>query len=545
MSSCLGIYVNENVIKFAKMSYEKNVLQLEQYGTRFVKVDPLNQLEAIIQETNSSNIPVAITPERSEFINIEMFEQGQVKSYFNDVAKMEFEAWCEKNAKTPQRYEYIYKSADAKNVEGKRNIEINVVEKDIINKYTQRFSNISSLYPASLLTQRLVPSIDQNYLLVDFSDSLTIVAVVNNKIVDMQSFKIGMKQILQDFSNKLGSYQKAYEACKQINVFSEGIDNNDKELETLLEPLLQEVLKDVQIYVDKYRRDIEKIVLTGSGIIFTNIDILFTEFLDEKCEILKPEFLENTSNVRNTADMLETIEAMALAYDVLIPKAKESEYVKKNNIKKGFFSVFEKKPKENKIVKKEQKSDLEKKSKDTMDVSISFFDSTRISSLLICACIVLAILFVSYVVFGSIYSSRVEKMKNDINNTIANIDSDITDANNDYGYISTNMTKYKNINDEVQEVIEQIESNKIGKFSTYNVATFLQNIIKIIPKNVQLVNISSDDNKNVKIVAKSNSYADLGYFVAELKINNTLNSLKVNSVKNSETTVVEIGGELP
>lgn len=544
MSSCLGIYINNDVIKFAKMSYEKNNIQLEQYGTRFVKFDPLNQIESIIQETNSANIPIAITPEKSEYLNIEMYEQGQVKSYFSDVAKMEFEAWCEKNAKSPQNYQYIFKPADVKNSEGKRNLEINIVERELIEKYTQRFNSITSIYPASLLTQRLVPKEYQNYVLVDFSDSLTVMVVINNKIVEMQNFKVGMKQILQDFSGKLGSYQKAYEACKQINVFSEGVDNNNKELEVLLEPLLQDILKSVQTLVNKYRKDIEKVILTGNGIIFTNIDILFTEFLDEKCEILKPDFLEDTSNVRNTADMLESIEAMALAYDVLVPKPKESEYIKKGNIKKGFLSIFERKNKDNKLAKKEANESLEKAPKEKAP-SISFIDTEKISGGIICACIVVAVVFVSYILFSSLYVSRVEKMKNDVNKTIAEINGDITEINSDYNYINTNMAKYKEINDDVQEIVEQIESNKIGKFTTYNVATFLQNIIKIIPKNVQLVNISSDDNKNVKITAKSDSYADLGYFVAELKLNNTLNDLKVNSVKNGTTTVVEIGGELP
>ena len=544
MSSCLGIYINNDVIKFAKMSYEKNNIQLEQYGTRFVKFDPLNQIESIIQETNSANIPIAITPEKSEYLNIEMYEQGQVKSYFSDVAKMEFEAWCEKNAKSPQNYQYIFKPADVKNSEGKRNLEINIVERELIEKYTQKFNSITSIYPASLLTQRLVPKEYQNYVLVDFSDSLTVMVVINNKIVEMQNFKVGMKQILQDFSGKLGSYQKAYEACKQINVFSEGVDNNNKELEVLLEPLLQDILKNVQTLVNKYRKDIEKVILTGNGIIFTNIDILFTEFLDEKCEILKPDFLEDTSNVRNTADMLESIEAMALAYDVLVPKPKESEYIKKGNIKKGFLSIFERKNKDNKLAKKEANESLEKAPKEKAP-SISFIDTEKISGGIICACIVVAVVFVSYILFSSLYVSRVEKMKNDVNKTIAEINGDITEINSDYNYINTNMAKYKEINDDVQEIVEQIESNKIGKFTTYNVATFLQNIIKIIPKNVQLVNISSDDNKNVKITAKSDSYADLGYFVAELKLNNTLNDLKVNSVKNGTTTVVEIGGELP
>lgn len=121
----------------------------------------------------------------------------------------------------------------------------------------------------------------------------------------------------------------------------------------------------------------------------------------------------------------------------------------------------------------------------------------------------------------------------------------ITEINSDNDYITANTKKYTEINDYVQNIADQIESNKIGKFTTYNVATFLNNIIKIIPKNVQLVNIKSDDNKNVVITAKSDSYADLGYFVAELKINGTLNNIKINNIQNGETTVVEIGGELP
>lgn len=544
MSSCLGIYINDNVIKYAKLSYEKNNIQLEHYGTRFVKLDKLNLIESIIKETNSENSKIAITPEISEYVNLEAFNQVQSKSQFNDIAKMEFEAWCERTGKSPQKYNYIYKIADTKNSNNKRDIELNVVEKEVIEKYTNRFPNISSIYPASLLTQRLVPEEEQNYVLVDLSDSLTIIVVINNQIVEIQNLKIGMKDILQDFSGKLGSYQKAYEACKQINVFSEGVDNNNKELETLLEPLLQDILKNVQLYVTQYRKDINKVILTGNGIIFTNIDILFTEYLDEKCEILRPKFLEDTSNVRNTADMLESIEAMALAYDVLVPKPKDSEYVKGVITKdSGFFSSLFSSNKNK--VKKEKKVKTEKNSDETKVSGIVIPGLEKINVIAGCACIALALCFIAYVVFANIYVKKVDKMKLDIQADIAKIDTNISSANSDASYIDTNTKKYKSVNDDVQNIIEQIESNKIGKFTTYNVATFLQNIIKIIPKNVQLVNISSDDNKNVKITAKSSSYADLGYFVAELKINNTLNSLKINSIQNGTTTVIEIGGELP
>lgn len=548
MSSCLGIYINDNIIKFAKMSYEKHTMTLEQYGTRYIRIDPLNQIEGIIQETNSSSVQIAINLEKSEYLNVEMYDQGQVSSYAGDVAKLEFEAWCEKKAVATQNYEYIYKVADKKNAENKKMLGINIVRKDILEKYTQRFSNIVSLYPANLLTQRLVSSEDQNYILVDLSDGLTIIVVENNKIVDMRTFDIGMKQILDAFAERLGTYQRAYDACKQINVFSEGYDNNNKELEVVLEPLLQDVLKQVQVYVEKYRKNIDKLILTGDGIVFTNIDILFTEYLNLKTEILKPEFLDDTSNVRNTADILEAVEAIALAYDVLKPKQKESEFIKRSIIKKGFFSKKEKAPKD---ASKRKEVSLFKKKENSLEINtepkvvVSSDIMEKINDVITCVSIFLGITLVIYIAFSGMYVSRVEKIKKNVEQEVTNLDKKIADINSDDEYITSNTKKYIDINDYVQNIADQIESNKIGKFTTYNVATFLNNIIKIIPQNVQLVNIKSDDNKNVVITAKSNSYADLGYFVAELKINGTLNNIKINNIKNSETTVVEIGGELP
>ena len=94
--------------------------------------------------------------------------------------------------------------------------------------------------------------------------------------------------------------------------------------------------------------------------------------------------------------------------------------------------------------------------------------------------------------------------------------------------------------------MSQIQTGQIGKVSTYNVASFLQKLIKVIPKNVTLDTLKSDDNKNVVITMYSNKYADLGYFVAQLKLEGILNSVKVNKIENSADKItIEIGGELP
>ena len=57
--------------------------------------------------------------------------------------------------------------------------------------------------------------------------------------------------------------------------------------------------------------------------------------------------------------------------------------------------------------------------------------------------------------------------------------------------------------------------------------------------------ITSDDNKNIVIKAKSDNYAELGYFISALKLSGTLNNIKILNVQNSTSSVIEIGGELP
>ncbi len=564
MSSCLGLYINNEIVKYAKLSYENKKITLEHFGTRFVKFDNMKVIEEIIEETNSQSTAIAINPGNSTFVNIQIFDQGQVKSYLADIAKMEFEAWCEKNAKSPANNLFVYKVADVKGDDGKKSAVLNIAEKKSISEYTETFSNrLASVYSPAFVIERLVPEDERNCAVVNFDENLTITIMLDGNVVDIKSFDIGMKKILSDFTEKLGSYQKSYEACKQINVYSEGEDNNNKELEFILEPTLQDILKYVQANVNNYRKQISKVFIAGSGVVFTNLDILFTEYLEIKSELLKPDFLDDTSNVRNVADIVESIEAIALAYDALVPIKRESEFVKSAKMKNSFRGIFSKKSTKVKPVKQKKEKAFdngglkvnENEAKPEKEIEVEDFSKT--TSIVTCVAIILFVLLIAYVTFTNIYTNKLTNMKNEVLDNIAKLNSNTATVKQDTAYITENTAKYKEINDRVSTIVRQIESNQIGKFSTYNVASFMQNIIKIIPKNVQLVNISSDDNKNIKIKAKSDRYADLGYFVSILKINNVLKNIKINSVQNATTsrieqsgannvlTTIEIGGELP
>jgi len=541
MASCLGIYLSSNIVKYAKLTSDNaGNTKLDSYGVRFVKDNQKLTLKNIIEETNSQNIPIVMNPQNDKFLNYQMFDQAQNKSISNDVARMEFEAWCEKNAKSPDRYIYVHKVADVKNEDNKFNAVISFIEKKYVEEYEDvEGYSVTDILPSQFLMHRLVPQDEKNYMLVNLDDILTISIVIDGKLVDLKSYDIGMKQILSDFSAKLGSYQKAYEACKQLNVYSDEETNNDKLLESIAEPVLQDILRNIGALGRRYKTKLDKVFLAGNGIVFTNIDVLVKEYLDVKCEILKPDFIHNMSNVRKVAKMLETTQAMAIAYEILNPENKNLEFINnKAKLKKGLGSLFSK-------TKKEKKNRQKSPGKIASKLPGIEVVEDKIVAIATNSLIVIGSVLFTYVLFSNIYISSVNKTLKQLDKNKKQVDTATADVKNDINYINLNKSEYKEINDEVRSIKSKIENNQIGKFTTYNVASFLQNIIKVIPRNVQLKTISSDDNKNVKITAVSNSYADLGYFVSELKLKSTLNNIKINSINNGETTTIEIGGELP
>ena len=58
-TSCLGLYVEENLIKYAKVSRDRDKLKVESFGIKFY--DRIGEaIEQVIQETYSQKTPISI-----------------------------------------------------------------------------------------------------------------------------------------------------------------------------------------------------------------------------------------------------------------------------------------------------------------------------------------------------------------------------------------------------------------------------------------------------------------------------------------------------
>lgn len=511
MTECLGIYVENDVIKYAKLEADNsNNISLKEHGLRFVKQNLDNIILDIIEETDSENTKLVFNSNNNTYSNFQIIENNSKKSYTKEILNTEFEAWCEKNAKSPEKFEYTYTISTKNENTNKCSGILDIVSKNSLNEIVKNSKyKVDGIYPTDILVNNIIDKKDKNYILLNIGSKIIASAVLDNKVVEIKTLGEGITKIIEEFKEKLGTYQKAYLACRKINVYSEELSSNDSQLEEIAEPILQDVLKSISSFVTKYKINVSNIYITGDITLFNNIDILLKEYFNLKCEILIPKIVKKDD--KDIAEIVEVTPAISIAYEHINSNNKNN-FLAKNN-KKRLFGQGE--IKEN------------NKNLDVLSISLG----------------IVSILFITYISFGTIYSNKVNKMVDEANSSIMQINSNITKINDDIKYISENKEKYKKINEQVEKIEEKLSNDNSS--GAYNVATFLQNIIRIIPENVKLNSISSDDNKNIKIVAESDSYANLGYFISEIKLEGTLKNVTITDVKNGNITTVEIGGELP
>ena len=66
MQSCLGIYIEKNLIKYAKVLKEKDNIKIESFGVKFYE-NINNTISQIISETNSTKVPISINISEEQF----------------------------------------------------------------------------------------------------------------------------------------------------------------------------------------------------------------------------------------------------------------------------------------------------------------------------------------------------------------------------------------------------------------------------------------------------------------------------------------------
>lgn len=150
---------------------------------------------------------------------------------------------------------------------------------------------------------------------------------------------------------------------------------------------------------------------------------------------------------------------------------------------------------------------------------------------------------VFYSVVSIVISGMIQDKQNETQLLIADVNSQITAVESDTNELNAKINEYTNMLNRLDAINAQMAEKNSKKNMIPNL---LVRIMSSIPKSVQVLKIQNTQEKHVTITAQSADYADLGFFLATLKNEETLLNVKSNSGVNQNNMVtITIEGDMP
>lgn len=548
MPSCLGLYVESDLIKYAKVTKERDNLKVESFGVKFYdQIGPtINQ---IISETFSYKTPISINLSEEVYQYFYFFNLLN-RNDLKKAIETEFDSYCydkgfNRNA-LDTRYALVPDMQDSEKIKAIY-ISVNKAE---INKRLQEVegNQISYLTPLPMAISNIMDIKEkENIAIVNMEEKTTITTIIDSKIYEVDILEESVKSILDTISTKENSISKAYEICKNTTIYTmEGKELLDGTENLYLEdimPTLYNIVQKIKEIMDNSLNRIDKIYITGTGSIINNIDLYFQEyFKDAKCEILKPYFIPESVKI-NVKDYIEVNSAIALAmqglgYGISTINFKKQSFLDKlpDWMKVEVGSKKEKNNENRKISNPLSKFNF------SLDLKGEFDKTEKWLSRTIAGIFAFIIIYSCVAIFLNNETNKkmteVDEVKQHTTGQIQLIEKDIQTLNNKSTDYSSMTNKLKNYSD---EVVSNLKSKNV-------IPLLLTRIMNVIPEGVTLTSIENTTGSHVVINAQSEDYDLLGFFKGSLIVDGILSPSTVVStsgVKQDGIVKVVIEGDLP
>ena len=193
---------------------------------------------------------------------------------------------------------------------------------------------------------------------------------------------------------------------------------------------------------------------------------------------------------------------------------------------------------------KNNKNNKNNKNKADKQINISLAGALDKTELMIVRILIALVLInLIFIAFSKMLYKQMDKKQKEVEIMISSEQQEIAKIDTDTTSLNSKNTKYKALTDELKAINDKISNIAEMKNSIPNL---LNQIMYIIPEEVQLTSIQNTENKHIKIVATSSNYDQLGYFIAKLKVTGYLNDVvSSRSQKTGDIVTVTIEGELP
>ena len=548
MSSCLGLYIENNIIKYAKVSKEHDNFKVESFGLKFF--DNINDaVKQIVNETYSYKTPISTNLSSEKYTYASLFSLLNQKD-LNKAVKTEFEYFCNENKKNYNALEF-------------RNILIpNLEDKDKVSSlyaYTEKYDieeklqvlsgfRVNHISPLPIVITNLLRNNNnkKNKVIVNIEDKTSVTFMVDDKIQKVETIDTGMKEILDNIIMKENSYAKAYEICKNTTIYTmQGRNLQIEENEYIQDimPTLYNIVEKLKELITNSQIEIHEIYITGLAAAINNIDLYFQEnFIDKKCEILVPFFVDKSNIKLNIRDYIEVNSGIALALQGLGIGFKEMNFKHRgaleqiNQLLNKEIDVSSGKGKGN------NKAHIKAKLKNSFRLDLKSSLDTIEKGMLRFATGIFLLLIV-YTVFSTIIINQINKKQDKVQEFITNSKEEIASITNNTILVEERTEQYNTMIEKINEANDKLTES----YAKRNVLpNFLTEIMFNIPKEVQLLSIQNTSGKIIKIEARSKAYEQLGYFIAKMKNEGILTDVTATSgEKQNDYVVVTIQGNLP
>ena len=539
MSNCLGLYIDEHLIKYAKVSKDRDNIKVDSFGIKFY--DRIGEaISQVIEETYSQKTPISVNLSEEMYNYFDMFAL-LTKNDLHKAVKTEFESYCTDKGYNPNVFETRYAVVDSQLDKDKIKI-IHIAENKIeLNKRIQEVDgyHLANISPISMSIPNLLQiRKDENCIIVNMEDQTVITTIMGSKIFNVDILEEGSRDILAKINLKENSYSKSYEICKNTTIYtSEGRELQVADTGYLddIMPTLYNIVGQVKKIINSTTDKIEKVYITGTAALINNVDLYFQEYLPEtECEILKPYFINQTGDL-SIKDYIEVNSAISMALMGL------GEGVTGMNFKKK--TLADQIPNWLKIEVNPDKTKKEQKNLGgffTWDLGQKL-DNTEKG--LIRVAVALFLLVVIYSGFSGLLNYQMDEKEKEANDSITQTNSQIQLANSDNEKIKSKTNEYTTMIQNLQDANDRITDRNKTRNAIPNL---LNQIMSVIPESVQLTSIENDTGTHIVINAQSNKYEQLGFFVARLKNDVILNNvISTAGQKDGGVVTIKIEGDLP
>lgn len=536
MLSSLGIYVDKNLIKYAKLKKVKDSYKLESFNVEVF--EDLNEtLIKVINETNSQKIPICINISNELYNYFDVFSVLEKK----DITKsldIEFEMLCSDKGYDHTSLDSRYILRDNKNNPDKyKSIYISTNKNDVQNQI-KALSNykLFSMTPVTTSITNLIENKEkENIAIINIETETKITTIIDGQIHRVDVLDAGMDEVVEKINRLEMSWKKAYDACKNITIYNnnetKSLDENENEYLDIVMPVLYKIANETKKIIGGYKEDIDKVYITGMGATINNVDIYFQEFLKHsKVEILKPFFVDPTSLNVQAKEYIEVNSAIALALDGVGCLNKDLN-----------FAPFSKLNNLETIVNSKEDFDI-KNWKQYIKGPYTIQEKV-----LLRAIAVFLIATIGYMGTSGVISKKIDRQIKNAEINIAETTNQIASMDNQLSQIQSHTSTYATLIGSVDALNQAaIVSGQDRVIAKNAIPNLLNKIMFIIPQQVQITSIKNTDDKHIVIEAVSEKYEQLGYFMATIKGDNILKNIQSTSGTKSDSLVqITIEGDLP